>query len=91
MCYGSGYVATESRRFAREIGLEPRTTPIESPQSTDVIDKSFLCGFGVFSSGARVTAWRRSGREVKALPRSRYRRSSFAAPVRTFGLVGSSR
>jgi putative transposase len=30
---GSGYIATETRRFAREIGLEPRTTPIESPQS----------------------------------------------------------
>ena len=29
---GSGYIASETRRFAREIGLEPRTTPIESPQ-----------------------------------------------------------
>ena len=27
------YVAGETRRFARDIGLEPRTTPIESPQS----------------------------------------------------------
>src|SRR4051812_10391271 len=31
---GSGYIATETRRFARELGLEPRTTPVESPQST---------------------------------------------------------
>src|SRR5215204_5426160 len=30
---GSGYIATETRRFARDIGLEPRTTPVESPQS----------------------------------------------------------
>jgi putative transposase len=30
---GSCYVASETRSFARDIGLEPRTTPIESPQS----------------------------------------------------------
>ena len=30
---GSCYVAGDTRRFARDIGLEPRTTPIESPQS----------------------------------------------------------
>jgi Winged helix-turn helix len=63
-------------------------TKAKNPQTTDVIDKSFLCGFGVFSSGARVTAWRRAGLEVKALPRSPYRRSSFAAPVRAFGPRG---
>ena len=34
--------------------------------------------------GARVTAWRRAGREVGALPRSLYRRTSVAVPVRTF-------
>jgi hypothetical protein len=28
---GSCYVAGETRSFARDIGLEPRTTPIESP------------------------------------------------------------
>jgi transposase InsO family protein len=39
----SPYTAHETRRFARGIGLVPRTTPIESPQSTDVIDKRFLC------------------------------------------------
>ena len=27
------YVAGETRRFARDIGFEPRTTPIEGPQS----------------------------------------------------------
>jgi putative transposase len=35
---GSPYTARETRRLARDI-----TTPIESPQSTDVIDKQFLC------------------------------------------------
>jgi putative transposase len=30
---GSCYIAGDTRRFARDIGLEPRTTPIESPQS----------------------------------------------------------
>jgi putative transposase len=30
---GSGYVAGETRRLARDIGLEPRTTPVQSPQS----------------------------------------------------------
>jgi putative transposase len=85
---GSGYIAHETRRFARDLGLEPRTTPVESPQSTDVIDKSLFGGAAVFFCRARATAWRRAGREVEALPRSLYRRSSFAAPVRTFGPVG---
>ena len=35
---GSGYIATETRRFAREIGLEPRTTPLESPQSNGMAE-----------------------------------------------------
>jgi transposase InsO family protein len=30
---GSCYVASDTRSFARDISLEPRTTPIESPQS----------------------------------------------------------
>jgi transposase InsO family protein len=30
---GNCYIAGEMRSFARDIGLEPRTTPIESPQS----------------------------------------------------------
>ena len=36
--YGSCYVAGETRRFARDIGLEPRTTPIESPQSNGMAE-----------------------------------------------------
>lgn len=35
---GSGYTAHETRRFARDIGLEPRTTPIESPQSNGMAE-----------------------------------------------------
>ena len=35
---GSGYISTETRRFAREIGLEPRTTPLESPQSNGMAE-----------------------------------------------------
>ena len=35
---GSCYIARDTRRFAREIGLEPRTTPIESPQSNGMAE-----------------------------------------------------
>ena len=35
---GSGYIAHETRRFAREIGFEPRTTPVESPQSNGMAE-----------------------------------------------------
>ncbi len=35
---GSCYVARETRRFAREIGLVPRTTPLESPQSNGMAE-----------------------------------------------------
>jgi putative transposase len=35
---GSCYVANDTRSFARDIGLEPRTTPIESPQSNGMAE-----------------------------------------------------
>src|SRR5262249_12609231 len=35
---GSCYVADETRSFARAIGLEPRTTPLESPQSNGMAE-----------------------------------------------------
>jgi putative transposase len=35
---GSGYVAHEARCFARDLGLEPRTTPVESPQSNGIAE-----------------------------------------------------
>ncbi len=35
---GSCYLARETRRFAGEIGLAPRTTPLESPQSNGMAE-----------------------------------------------------
>lgn len=35
---GSGYIAHETRRYARSLGLEPRTTPVESPQSNGMAE-----------------------------------------------------
>jgi putative transposase len=35
---GSCYIAGDTRSFARYIGLEPRTTPIESPQSNGMVE-----------------------------------------------------
>ena len=62
----------------RERGIEHRLTKPDHPWTTDVIDKSFLFRSAIFSSRVRVTAWRRAGREVGALPRSLYRRTSGA-------------
>lgn len=67
-----------------DLNIEHRLTKPRHPWTTDVIDKSLLRGSALFSAGARATAWRRAGREVGALPRSLYRRTSVAAPVRTF-------
>jgi hypothetical protein len=73
----------------QENGFEHRLTKIKHPWTTDVIDKRFLRGFGLFSPGVRATAWRRAGREVKALPHSHHHRSSVAAPACTlFGPRG---
>lgn len=35
---GSGYIARDTKRFARDIGFEPRTTPVESPQSNGMAE-----------------------------------------------------
>jgi putative transposase len=35
---GSCYIAADTRSFARDIGLEPRTRPIESPQSNGMAE-----------------------------------------------------
>jgi putative transposase len=35
---GSCYVAGPTRSFARELGLEPRTTPLERPQSNGMAE-----------------------------------------------------
>jgi len=75
-------------RVCREHGIAHRLTKPYHPWTTDVIDKSFLRRPAVSFCRARVTAWRRAGPEVQALPRSPYRRSSVAAPVRAFGPRG---
>jgi len=43
---GSPYVARETRGFAREIGLIPKTTPIESPQSNGMAEAGDLLRAG---------------------------------------------
>ena len=65
-------------------GIEHRLTKIKHPWTTDVIDKCFLFRFAIFFFCARVTARQRARCEVRFLPRSFYRRSSFAAPERAF-------
>jgi putative transposase len=35
---GSGYIAGETRRFAREIGLELWKTPVQSPQTNGMAE-----------------------------------------------------
>jgi putative transposase len=39
---GSCYIAGNTRSFARDIGLEPRTTPVESPLSNGIAE-AFVC------------------------------------------------
>lgn len=78
---GSPYVARDTRTFARDIGLLPKTTPLESPQSTDEFEQplfAFRANF-LLRMGDRVAksgAWRRKPR------RAAYGRSSFAASMR---------
>ena len=81
---GACYKSKAFARVCRALGLNHIRTKPYTPKTTDVIDKSFLKGSAIFSSRARITAWRRAGSEVKALPRSLYRRASFAASVRAF-------
>jgi len=71
-------------RVCWENGIEHRLTKPYHPWTTDVIDKCFLFRFAIFFFCARVTARQRARCEVRSLPRSFYRRSSFAAPVRAF-------
>jgi len=68
--------------------IDHRLTKPKHPWTTDVIDKRFFRRSLLSCCGAQVTAWRRAGHEVRALPRSLYRRSSFAAPVRAFAPLG---
>jgi transposase InsO family protein len=79
---GSCYRSKMFRTACKERGLRQVFTRPYTPKTTDVIDKCFLAGSGIFFSRARVTARRRAGREAQALPRSLHCRPSFAAPVR---------
>ena len=83
---GTEYCGTHDRHeyelYLAVEDIDHTRTKARSPQTTDVIDKCFLAGSGLFSSRAQVTARRRAGREAKALPRSLHCRPSFAAPVR---------
>jgi transposase len=85
---GSCFTADAFEDACHQLKLEHRKTKPYTPQTTDVIDKSFFAATGVFSSRARVTLWQRAGLEVQTLPRSLYCRSSFRAPVRTFPDLG---
>jgi transposase InsO family protein len=71
---GSCSIAGDTRSFARDIGLEPRTTPIESPQSNGMaeafvrtIKRDYVPGFWVAEAGSPawipqvVAAWPRGG------------------------------
>jgi putative transposase len=37
-CYGSGYIAHETKSLAREMGLEPRIPPVQNPQSNGMAE-----------------------------------------------------
>jgi putative transposase len=45
---GSSYIAHETKRFARDVGLEPRTTPVKSPQlngMTEAFVRTIKCDY----------------------------------------------
>jgi putative transposase len=50
---GSCYIAGDPRSFARDIGLEPRTTPIESPQSNGMLKSSSARSNATMSASVR--------------------------------------
>ena len=88
---GTEFCGNESHEYELYLAVEDidhSRTKTKSPQTTDVIDKRFFRRSLLSCCGAQVTAWRRAGHEVRALPRSLYRRSSFAALVRAFGPLG---
>jgi len=88
---GSAYRSFAFARACRRLKIKHLRTKPYTPKTTDVIDKCFLFRFAIFSFCARVTARQRARCEVRSLPRSLYRRSSLAAPVRAFGAGLASR
>jgi hypothetical protein len=88
---GTEFCGTQSHEYELYLAVEDidhSRTKTKSPQTTDVIDKRFFLRSLLTCYRAQVTARRRAGHEVQALPRSPYRGSSFAAPVRAFGPLG---
>lgn len=79
---GSCYRSKAFKGACTRLGLRQIFTKAYTPKTTDVIDKCFLAGSGIFLSRAQATARRRAGREAQALPRSLHRRPSVAAPMR---------
>ena len=51
---GSCYITGDSRSFARAIGLEPRRTPIESPQSNGMAKLLCARSNAITSASVRV-------------------------------------
>src|SRR5262252_1368796 len=82
---GPEFVAKAVQEWIAAVGAKTAYIERGSPWETDVIDKRFLGCRLLCCRGARATAWGRAGFEVRALPRSHYCRSSFAALVRTLG------
>jgi putative transposase len=62
---GSGYIAHETRRFARDIGFEPRTTPVESPQSNGMAEAFVRT---MKRDYARVSALTNAAAVIRLLP-----------------------
>ena len=65
---GTEYCGTHDRHeyelYLAIEDIDHTRTRAKSPQTTDVIDKCFLAGSGIFLSRARATASRRAGREA---------------------------
>jgi putative transposase len=67
---GSCYTAHETRRFARDIGLVPRTTPVESPQSNGMADafvRTLKRGYARVSSNPTLARHRAAANLARAL------------------------
>ncbi len=77
---GSGYIAEQTRRFARDIGFEPRTTPVERPQSNGMAEafvrtmKRDMSGFSTVSLLSRSMNTVRYGRSWRRFHQGRQRR-----------------
>lgn len=79
---GSSYIAHKTKTPVRDMGLGSRSMTAQSPQSTNVIDKSFSASPGVFCSGVQATLLQGAGLGMQSMPRSLYRRSALKASVR---------